>query len=493
MKRYVIATLLGLAAAAVALPAHALSPDEARHLLLRTGFGATPQQIRALEPMDRARAVRTILDATVTEAVTPPPAFMANTRPDWPAHYRSTDEEAKMAFNKARDAEAVELKAWWYAEMIATPSPFTERMVLFWHNHFTSSMDKVRHTDLLFRQNALFRQTTTGSFRTLVHAVAKDPAMVRYLDSQANRKAAPNENFARELLELYTLGEGRYSEKDIREAARAFTGWHMNDTDGQFRFNKGQHDDGVKTVLGKTGKFDGGDVIDIILARPDTAVFMTAKLWREFVSDTPDAAEVSRLAKIYRDSDYDTRAVLEAIFAAPAFWAAEQRGALIKSPVELLVGTVRSFEIPIADTTPFVEYGRRLRQDIFNPPNVKGWPGGTWWISTYTLLERREVVLRLLNGSDLGAAPGSGGMGSNSMGGSAMGGGMTATPAATKAPGAAPAPGIALWVDAHGTLAASPEAAAKLLLAAAPVEPPVGKAGRTMIEALVLDPAYQVK
>lgn len=498
MLKVLVKSVLAIACSiALAGPAGALSPDEARHLLLRTGFGATPTQIRALEPMDRAKAVRTILDSTTTEAVTPPPAFMSNPRPDWPAHYKSTDEDAKGVFNRARDAEAVQLKAWWYAEMIATPSPFTERMVLFWHNHFTSGMDKVRHTDLLFRQNALFRTHATGSFRTLVHAIAKDPAMVRYLDSQANRKAAPNENFARELLELYTLGEGRYSEKDIRETARAFTGWHMNDVDGQFRFNKGQHDDGEKTVLGKTGNFDGNDVIDIILAKPEAAQFVAAKLWREFVSDTPDKAEINRLANIYGDSDYDTRKLLEAMFAAPAFWAPANRGALVKSPVELIVGTVRTFEIPVADTTPFVEYGKRLRQDIFNPPNVKGWPGGTGWISTYTLLERRELVLRLLNGSDLGTAPGSGGMG-GAMGSNAMGGGnMTATPAGAGAPDPAapkPVPGIALWVNANGDLAKSANDAAKLLLATAPVAPPAAdKTGRAMVEALVLDPAYQVK
>ncbi len=464
---------LSVALAAGPWPCKALPQDEAVHLLLRTGFGATTTQMRALEPMSRAQAIRAILDSVRGHAVTPPPAFLAASRPDWQAHHKSQDDEAKRVFNRARDAEAVQLKAWWYSEMLASPSPFTERMVLFWHNHFTSSMDKVRQPDILFRQNALYRTHAIGNFRTLLHAVAKDPAMVRYLDSQANKKGAPNENFARELLELFTLGEGNYSERDIREAARAFTGWHMNDVSGDFRFNKGQHDDADKTVLGKTGKLDGGDVIDTILARPEVATFLTAKFWREFVSDTPDAAELSRLADIYRDSGYDTRKLLDAIFASDAFWAPYNRGTLVKSPVELLIGTVRTFEIPISDTTPFVEYGKRLRQDIFNPPNVKGWPGGAWWITTHTLLERREALMRLLNGSDLAAGAGM------------ASGAMTA--------GAA-MPGIAAWVTGNPAMTASPASAAHLLLSVAPVmAPPDGRTARALVEDLVLDPAYQVK
>ena len=472
MSKVLAGLTLVVVLAASPLPSQALPPDEAVHLLLRTGFGATTAQIRALEPMSRAQATRAILDSIRTEATTPPPAFLT-ARPNWPAHHKSNDDEAKRDFNRARDAEAVQLKAWWYGEMIATSSPFTERMVLFWHNHFTSGMDKVRQPDLLFRQNALFRAHAVGNFRTLLHAIAKDPAMVRYLDSQANKKAAPNENFARELLELYTLGEGNYNERDIREAARAFTGWHMNDASGEFQFNKGQHDDAVKTVLGKTGKLDGGDVIDTILARHEVANFLTVKFWREFVSDAPDAAEVIRLATIYRDSGYDTRKLIEAIFASAAFWAPDNRGTLVKSPVELLVGTVRTFEIPISDTAPFVEYGKRLRQDIFNPPNVKGWPGGAWWITTHTLLERRETLMRLMNGSDLAAGAGmaSGAM----MAGAAM-------------------PGIAAWVTGNPTMTTSPTSAARLLLSVAPVTtPPDGRAGRALVEELVLDPAYQVK
>lgn len=473
MSKTLTALLMAAALITGASPSNALAPDEAVHFLLRTGFGATTAQIRALEPMSRAEAIRAILDSVHGQAVTPPPAFLAAPRPDWPAHHKSQDDEAKRAFNRARDAEAIQLKAWWYGEMLATPAPFTERMVLFWHNHFTSGMDKVRQPDLLFRQNALFRVHAIGNFRTLLHAVAKDPAMVRYLDSQANKKGAPNENFARELLELYTLGEGTYSEKDIREAARAFTGWHMNDVSGDFRFNKGQHDDADKTVLGKTGKLDGGDVLDTILARHEVAIFLTTKLWREFISDAPDAAEVTRLAAIYRDSGYDTRKLLDAIFASPAFWSPDNRGALVKSPVELLVGTVRTFEIPISDTTPFVEYGKRLRQDIFNPPNVKGWPGGAWWITTHTLLERREALMRLMNGSDLAAGDGmaSGAM----MAGAAM-------------------PGIAAWVTGNPAMTTSPASAAHQLLSVAPVAaPPEGRTGRALVEELVLDPAYQVK
>jgi uncharacterized protein (DUF1800 family) len=461
----------------------ALDIDEARHLLLRTGFGATPAQIAALAPVDHDKAVRRILDGMRTGAMTPPPAFLAAPRPDWRAHYKSTDDEQKNLFNRARDAEAAELKAWWFAEMIATPSPFTERMVLFWHNHFTSSMDKVRQPDLLFRQNALFRRHAAGSFCDLLHEIARDPAMLRYLDSVANKKNGPNENFARELLELFTLGTGHYSEGDIREAARAFTGWHLNDETGEFRFNAREHDDGAKTVLGVTGNLDGGDVIDIVLRQPQTARFIVAKLWREFVAESADEGEIERLAALFRGSDYSIKALLQAMFAAPAFRDPALRGRLVKSPVEILVGTVRSFAVPVADTRPLVDYARRMREDIFNPPNVRGWPGGVAWISTHTLLERREAASRLLNGVNLVSAGG----------GNMMAGGMMAPAGAASGAAIGPA-GLDDWMKTAAGLPRTTAEVARLLLATAPVSPPAADGDiRAAIEHVVLDPAYQLK
>ena len=428
----------------VAPRAAALDLEEARHLLLRTGFGATPAEIESLRPLSRAQAVQALLSGMRREALTPPPAFMAEPRPDWPAHWRSQDEEQKSAFNRARDAEAVELKAWWWREILATPSPLTERMVLFWHNHFTSAMDKVRAPDFLFRQNALFRRHAAGSFAELLHAVARDPAMVRYLDSSSNRKSGPNENFARELLELFTLGEGRYAEADIRAAARAFAGWHNDEREGVFRINPRELDSGEKTFLGRSGALTGEQVLDILLAEPQTARHVVTKLWREFVSDAPDAAEIERLARLFRDGGHDVGALLQAMLATPAFWDRANRAALVKSPVELLAGAIRLLSPGFSDTRTLVEQGRRMRQDLFNPPNVRGWQGGVAWISTESLLMRREALARLLAG-----------------------------------------------VPADRSF---PAEIGRVLLATRPVTAPAAElGGRQLVEALVLDPAYQVK
>ncbi|MBM3524154.1 MAG: DUF1800 domain-containing protein [Alphaproteobacteria bacterium] len=442
--RFVVIFLAFSAIAAVGPAARALDREDARHLLLRTGFGASPAEVQRLAPLGRAQAVDAVLASVRSQAVTPPPAFMADPHPDWPGQWRSKDEEQKSVFNRARDAEGATLRAWWWQELIRTPSPFTERMVLFWHNHFTSSMDKVRAPNYLFRQNALFRENALGSFRALLHAVAKDPAMVRYLDSLNNRKAGPNENFARELLELFTLGEGQYGEADIKAAARAFSGWHNDEREGVFKPNTRELDDGPKTFLRRTGGFTGGEIIDIVLEQPAVAVFMTRKLWREFVSDEPDEREVARLAAIFRNADYRIDALMRAMLTSPMFWDRRNRAALVKSPVELLVGTVRQVAPEFADMTVLVEYGRRMRQDLFNPPNVRGWPGGATWISTETLLVRREALARLASG-----------------------------------------------IPADRAL--TPDAA-QLLLATPPLLADAGAAsGRAQIEALLFDPAYQVK
>jgi uncharacterized protein (DUF1800 family) len=236
--------------------------------------------------------------------------------------------------------------------MLATRSPLTERMTLFWHNHFVSSQQKVRYTRLMYEQNVLLRRHAVGNFGELLHAVSKDPAMVIYLDSASNRKGKPNENFAREVMELFTLGEGNYSEQDIKEAARAFTGWSVDPDSGEFMFRRPAHDDGVKTVLGRSGNFDGDAVLDILLAQPQTAEFIVSKLWREFVSPAPDAMEVKRIARMFRDNRYNIKVALRALLTADAFYAPQNRAVLIKSPVELIVGTLRQFRFETGEVTP---------------------------------------------------------------------------------------------------------------------------------------------
>src|SRR6185369_5836996 len=299
-----------LVACAPALAASAtLGYDDARHLLARTGFGPTDAEVRAYVGLTRDAAVDRLLRETQTVATSIPPASATDTSPLRPPRGDAT-EAARKALVRAQVQEGLALRAWWLREMTVTRSPLPERMTLFWHNHFVSAQPKVRTTRLMYWQNATLRTNALGDFGVLLHAIAKDPAMLVYLDGVRNRKGAPNENFAREVMELFTLGEGHYTEQDVREAARAFTGWSLDRETLTFVFRPRVHDDGTKTVFGKTGTFDGDAVLDLLLARPETAQYVTAKLWREFVSPDPDPAEVTRIAARFRASDYDIKTVL---------------------------------------------------------------------------------------------------------------------------------------------------------------------------------------
>jgi uncharacterized protein (DUF1800 family) len=252
----------------------------------------------------------------------------------------------------------------------------------------------------MYRQNVLLRREALGSFRRLLHDIAKDPAMLVYLDNAGSRRQAPNENFAREVMELFTLGEGHYSERDVKEAARAFTGWSLDRDTGQFTYRRLWHDGGEKTVLGHTGRLGGAEVLDLLLAHPRTAEFVTAKLWRELVSPAPDAAEVRRIAAVFRGSGYEVKPLVRALLASDAFWAAENRAALIKSPVDVVVGTLRTFDVRPMDFRPAAFAVAALGQNLFQPPNVKGWPGGEKWIDASTLLGRRQFVERVFRGAE---------------------------------------------------------------------------------------------
>ncbi|HEY5306955.1 MAG TPA: DUF1800 domain-containing protein, partial [Casimicrobiaceae bacterium] len=308
---------------------------------------------------------------------------------------RDASDAERKAFLQQQVRYGLALRAWWVQEMLATPSPLTERMTLFWHNHFVSSQQKVRVARLMYAQNVTLRAHALGNFGTLLHAAAKDPAMLVYLDSVQNRKGQPNENFAREVMELFTLGEGHYREADVKEAARSFTGWSLDRETGVYVFRPGVHDFGNKTVLGKTGNLDGDAVLDILLAQPATADYITSKLWREFVSPDPDPREIRRIALLFRTSNYDIRVAMRELLSCNAFWARETRGTLVKSPVEFVVGTLRQLEIAPPDGLPFAVLAAGMGQNLFSPPNVKGWPGGNAWIDANTLLARKQFVDRL--------------------------------------------------------------------------------------------------
>lgn len=373
--------------------------EEARHLLNRTSFAADEGQVQEFAGLTREQAVDRLLSSIQTQAQTPPPEWVNEVISL--RKIRSMSEEERENFRKRYREYGIELRAWWYQEMLSTPSPFTEKMTLFWHNHFTSSLQKVKAPQFMYHQNVLLRQYALGNFGEMLHAVSKDPAMIVYLDNVSNRKGQPNENFAREVMELFTLGEGHYTEQDVKEAARAFSGWSLDRETGQFRFYPHLHDEGLKTILGQTGNFDGDAVLDILLSKPQTAEFITTKLWREFISPTPNPREVKRMAALFRDSHYDIKTLMRALLTSEDFYAKENRGVLIKSPVEFIVGTLRQFNIQPPDMRPLAFAARQLGQDIFMPPNVKGWPGGESWINSNTLLIRKQLLEHLFRAREM--------------------------------------------------------------------------------------------
>ena len=352
------------------------------------------------------------------------------------------------------------LLAWWVREMAATSSPFSERMTLFWHNHFTKSFRKVRSPLLLYRQNVTPRRYALDNFR--------------------NRRGRPNENFARELLELVTLGEGRYAERDIKEAARAFTGWAVDRDTGAFRFVRFWHDAGFKTFMGRRGRFNGDGIIEIVLRQQAVATHITKKAWRAFVSETPDAREVAAVAARFRHSGYDIKTLMRGLLLSRAFWAPQNGGRLIKSPVDLIVGTVRQFGIAPPGGVILFRIMRTLGQIPFMPPNVKGWSGGKRWINANTLLARRQVLRLLLNPVAARAVE--------------MRSSRRKDQSMRMMRGRMPTLDIGRWVRGGPAAYRDPAAITAMLLAVPPVAPPGRNADPArFVRILLLDPAYQLK
>ncbi|MBC7435376.1 MAG: DUF1800 domain-containing protein [Bdellovibrionales bacterium] len=407
VRHCVALALCAWAVVAQAAP-QTLSEDQARHLLVRTGFTPTNAEVERITGQSAQRAVSDIVErAKAARPQHQAPAFATGPAPIPIAYLKTKDEQQAARQQQLR--EGLELKTWWMTEMIESPAPLAERMVLFWHNHFATSQQKVVRSQAMWRQHELLRANALGNFRTLLHGVAKDPAMLVYLDGANSRKEAPNENFAREVMELFTLGEasqgGGYSEQDIKEAARAFTGWSIEREDFSFRFRPAFHDGASKTVLGQTGKFDGDAVLDVMLVQPAAARFVTAKLWKEFVSPVSEnasyQAELARIAQRFQSDGYDIAALLKNLLLSDAFWEPSQRGSLIKSPVDLVVGTVRQFGFSDTDVMPLVLKTAQLGQNLLVPPNVKGWPGYTDWVNATSLLERKRFTEQLFRSAEM--------------------------------------------------------------------------------------------
>lgn len=401
------------------LPASEWSRDRAAHLLERAGFGGTPAEIARLAAMSPKQAVRSLVYYRATENPVPrfddSGAFDAGLDPFAPSRPAATDMakasgealgvKAKPAGNRklqqvadrylywkrVTKLETERVAYWWANRMVLTQRPLEEKMALFWHGHFATGDEKVQDYRKMLQQNELLRAKATGNFRDLLIAVSQDPAMLASLDAGVNVKGAPNENFAREIMELFTMGVGNYTEKDIQEAARAFTGWNFKGL--EYVVNPQQHDDGIKTVLGRSGNFDGVQVIDIILAQQVTSEYIADKLYRYVVREDVTPAMRVKLGKLLRDSQFEIAPFLETLFESRDFYSDASVGTRIKPPVELVISTYRKLgltEVPgIPDFNVLTE---SMGQKLLNPPNVAGWASGKSWITPGLLLVRGNFV-----------------------------------------------------------------------------------------------------
>ena len=364
-----------------------------QHLLWRAGFGPMAEDLNALASRTPSSLTETIWKASSKPVesikVTDNPLKDLAGQGGDSAMMRRKDlspEERKELARQFKDS-IKELNLAWLARMVNSDAQLREKMALFWHGHFASRSLNIYYQQLLLD---IIRQNALGNFGDLLKQVSKSAAMLNFLNNNQNRKGHPNENFAREVMELFTMGRGNYTEQDVKEAARAFTGWGAS-LDGEFVFRRGQHDNEEKTVLGKTGNLDGDDVLDLLLAQKQTAVFITRKLYRYLVNDEVDEVHIQWLSGRWFQSNYDITSLLKDIFSSEWFYDARNIGCRIKSPVDLLTGIRRMLPMKIANEDGLLVAERLLGQVLFFPPNVAGWPGGANWIDSSTLMFRLKI------------------------------------------------------------------------------------------------------
>jgi len=400
------------------LPPEKWNFTTAAHLLNRAGFGGTPEEIERLVAMGPEKAVSHFVDYGQVADPTPDPEwakpdpgrvekFMALRRMNQEMR-QANDEKRKELEEKRREMQReerqtqqqhlLELRGWWLERMVKGPRPLQEKLTLFWHGHFATSMQKVRDTYFMWLQNETFRRHAAGNWLQLLTAVAKDPAMLLWLDQAESRKEHPNENFAREVMELFALGEGHYTEKDITEAARALTGWTLNRVQQKFEYRSPIHDTGLKTVLGRGGNLTGNDVLEQIVAQPQAARFICTKLWAFFAAENPSEEMVQSLAQTFHRANGHFLPLLRTLFRSEEFYAPEVVRTQVKSPVQWLVGSVKMLERELPAPMMASNTLRTLGQDLFAPPNVKGWDGGIAWITTNNLLNRYNYAAFLVMG-----------------------------------------------------------------------------------------------
>ena len=463
LRLLVVLWLIFAAPAALAWGGEGWTRDDAAHLLRRGGFGGTPQQVDRVFALGRTTAVEYLLTGqlppdkeslrpfaavTLDEFHAPsleeveknlPPKVkekiekeVADRVARFKTEQAKRDEQAKKdeqankknkknkkkreEMNAERLAQirlnglkriangggVQKLRTWWIDRMVRTDRPLEEKMTLFWHGIFTSGVRDVRSAPFLAEQNKLLRRHATGNYKQLTASIVHDAAMLRYLNADQNRKGKPNENLARELMELFTMGEGRgYTEADIREVARALTGLGI-EKDEAATFRPKRHDDGEKTVFGQTGKYGPDEVVNLIFDRPEPADYLARRLWQFFGHPAPAETDIKPVADALRSGNYELKPALRVMFTSDAFYAERVKFALIKSPTELMVETLRVLEAePLNEKQLTQVYGvmRQMGQDLLQPPNVRGWPGGESWITSATLFVRYNAVCAALDGT----------------------------------------------------------------------------------------------
>jgi uncharacterized protein (DUF1800 family) len=376
----------------------------AAHLLRRAGFSGTPDEVARLAAMSPHDAAESLIHFPDTSNFSPPPSVMDYPDPRAIA-FKGMDDTAKRTAAQARRQEAVgnilALQEWWLARMLTTPAPLQEKMTFVLHGHFTTAaIQKGVWPNLVLAQNQLFRQYALGNLHDLTLAVSKDPGMSLYLDNAENNKSHPNENYARELMELFTLGIGNYTEEDIRQSARAFTGWTIDRQTGEFTFNARNHDDGSKTFLSRTGNFDGTDIVDIIYQQRAAETFWATTLLSEFVYNDPEPELVDAFANVISRNKFELAPSMSVLLRSNVFYSPRAYRALVKSPVEFVIGAHKQMGLKqIVAGTPAAL--RDMGQILYYPPNVAGWPGGANWLTSQMLIARENFIAKMVNAPDM--------------------------------------------------------------------------------------------
>lgn len=397
-----LSTLVAAAALCLAAPSEPPAPAdawtarEARHLMNRAGFGVPASELPALVALGRERLVSALMDRKPVETRLSERVHQTLRRGLLSPLAKAAPDERRHAYDRERDEYYVameEYERWWVATMLSGSDPLRDRMTLFWHGLIPTSKFTVREFSQIIDQHRMVRANALGSIRTILEEMARDPAMLRYLDNASNVKEHPNENWARELMELFSMGEGNYSEKDIREAARAFTGWTRENE--AFLFREDQHDFGAKTVLGVTGRHDGGDVIDIILEHPATPRYLAGKMLAYLEGVEPGEERLAAYADHLVEVGFEVEPFLRTLFNDPEFYRDEVVGQRVAGPIDFLVGACRRLDLRGTEQVVLAG-GVILGQFLFAPPSVKGWDGGLEWVNSSTIIQRGNLAGVLL-------------------------------------------------------------------------------------------------